>query len=268
MSAELEIKNEKLKIGLSDGEGTNGVGAPLLSAQHIFRTYGTDSILDDVSLDIHAGESVAIVGPSGSGKTTLLGILALLLEPTSGALHIAGRDASTLSDAGRSALRNRFFGFVFQTAQLVGSLSVLDNVLLPSLLASDENGQTPSPSPSQSAVARESAPPTSTRREIRRRALDLLAKLDLSARAAHLPHQLSQGQRRRAALARALLLSPAIVVADEPTNDLDLRNAALVADFLFALPGEGHALLLVTHDLALATRAGRTLQLSNGRLHK
>jgi putative ABC transport system ATP-binding protein len=242
----------ELKIGLPEGDGT-------------------DSILDDVSLDIHAGESVAIVGPSGSGKTTLLGILALLLEPTSGVLRVAGLDATALSDAERSALRNRFFGFVFQTAQLVGSLSVLDNVLLPSLLGTDKHGlsqtitdghgQTRSPNPSQSVVVREKSV------SVRPRALDLLAKLDLSAHAAHLPHQLSQGQRRRAALARALLLSPAIVVADEPTNDLDPRNAARVADFLFALPAEGHALLLVTHDAALAARAGRTLQLSNGRLH-
>ena len=141
----------------------------LLEAKNVSRSYGTETILDNVSLQVRAGEVTTIVGPSGSGKTTLLALLALLLEPSSGQIHVAGRDAGNLSDTERSQLRNSFYGFVFQTAQLIGSLSVLDNVLLPALLAGKAR--------EKRAVARE-----------------LLDRLGLSARADFLPHQLSLGQ--------------------------------------------------------------------------
>jgi putative ABC transport system ATP-binding protein len=182
-----------------------------------------------------------IVGPSGSGKTTLLALLALLLEPTSGEIRVAGRNAGGLSDGERSRLRNTFYGFIFQSAQLVGSLSVLDNVLLPAFLA----GKT---------------------REKRVVARELLDRLGLSARADFLPHQLSLGQKRRVALARALLLRPKVILADEPTNDLDARRASQVADFLLGLPADGYALVLVTHDRVLAERAGNRWEIHEGKL--
>ena len=213
----------------------------LLEAENVSRVFGTETILRDVSLRIQAGEATSIVGPSGSGKTTLLAILALLLQPSSGRLLVAGRDAAELSDAERSKLRNSFYGFIFQAAQLIGSLSVLDNVLVPAFLA----GRT---------------------REKRQGALELLERLGLSERAKHLPHQLSVGQKRRVALARALLLRPALILADEPTNDLDPRRAAQVSEFLLSLPADGYALVLVTHDQQLARRAGNRWLISEGRL--
>lgn len=213
----------------------------LLEAANISRTYGAETILADVSLTVRAGEVLTVVGPSGSGKTTLLALLALLLEPTSGCILVAGRDAASLSDAERSRLRNTFYGVIFQTAQLIGTLSVLDNVLLPAFLA----GQS---------------------RQKRAAARELLDRLGLSARADFLPHQLSLGQKRRTALARALLLRPAVILADEPTNDLDARRAAQVADFLLDLPSAGYALVLVTHDEPLAERAGNCWRIREGKV--
>jgi putative ABC transport system ATP-binding protein len=167
--------------------------------------------------------------------------LALLLEPTSGQIWVGGRNTAGLSDAERSRLRNTFYGFIFQSAQLVGSLSVLDNVLLPAILAGKAR--------SSVAAARE-----------------WLERLGLGPRASFLPHQLSLGQKRRVAIARALALRPRVILADEPTNDLDARRAAQVADFLLALPTEGFALVLVTHDRALAERAGNSWEIREGQL--
>jgi ABC-type lipoprotein export system ATPase subunit len=213
----------------------------LLEAENVSRVYGTETILSQVSLQVRAGEVLTIVGPSGSGKTTLLALLALLLQPTSGRILIRGQDAGEMSDSQRSRLRNTFFGFIFQTAQLVGSLSVLDNVLAPAFLAGRSRHQ-------------------------RKAALALLDRLGLGARAEFLPHQLSLGQKRRVALARALLLRPAVILADEPTNDLDAHRAAQVADFLLNLPNDGYGLVLVTHDQALAERAGNRRQIREGKL--
>lgn len=216
-------------------------GDTVLEARGVSRKYGSETILSDVSLRVRAGEVTTIVGPSGSGKTTLLALLALLLEPSSGEIWIGGRNATGLSDSARSRLRNTFFGFIFQSAQLVGSLSVLDNVLLPAILAGKPR--------EKSGAARE-----------------LLDRLGLGPRATYLPHQLSLGQKRRVAIARALLLGPSVILADEPTNDLDARRASQVADFLLALPSEGYALVLVTHDRALAERAGNRWEIQEGRL--
>lgn len=213
----------------------------LLEAQNVSRVYGSETILDNVSLKVCSGEVTTIVGPSGSGKTTLLALLALLLEPSSGKILVAERDTAALSDRERSQLRNEFYGFIFQSAQLVGALTVLDNVLLPALLAGKA-------------------------REKRKAARELLDRLGLGARADFLPHQLSLGQKRRVALARALLLRPAVVLADEPTNDLDPRRASQVADFLLQLPKEGYALVLVTHDRQLAARAGNRWEIHEGKL--
>lgn len=214
----------------------------LLEADHVSRRYGAESILRNVSLTVRAGDSISIIGPSGSGKTTLLSLLSLLLEPTEGLIRIQGRETARFSDAERSRLRNEFFGCVFQAAYLIGSLSVLDNVLVPALLSGRA-------------------------REKRKAANELLEQLGLSARARHLPHMLSLGQKRRVALARVLLMRPAVILADEPTNDLDARRAAQVADFLLGLPAEGYAVVLVTHDQQLAARAGKRWFIQEGQLH-
>lgn len=213
----------------------------VLEARGVCRSYGPEKVLTDVSLKVDAGTVTTIVGPSGSGKTTLLALLALLLEPTSGEIWVGGRNTTGLSDAERSRLRNTHYGFIFQSAQLVGSLSVLDNVLLPAILA---------------GRARASV----------KAARELLDRLGLGPRAAFLPHQLSLGQKRRVAIARALLLRPRVILADEPTNDLDARRASQVADFLLSLPTEGFALVLVTHDTALAERAGNRWEIREGKL--
>jgi putative ABC transport system ATP-binding protein len=213
----------------------------LLEAQNVSKKYGSETILDNVSLKVYAGEVTTIVGHSGSGKTTLLALLALLLKPSSGKIYVSGRDTAVLSDRERSHLRNELYGFIFQSAQLVGALSVLDNVLLPALLAGKA-------------------------REKRSVARELLDRLGLGARAGFLPHQLSLGQKRRVALARALVLRPAVILADEPTNDLDARRATQVADFLLGLPDEGYSLVLVTHDQQLAERAGNRWQIHEGKL--
>ena len=204
----------------------------LLEADRVSRRYGTEYILKDVSLTVRPGNLISIVGPSGCGKTTLLSLLSLLLDPSEGQVRVRGRDAKTFPDAERSRLRNEFYGCVFQAAHLIGSLSVLDNILVPAFLSGRA-------------------------REKRKAAGELLEQLGLSARASHLPHMLSLGQKRRVALARALLMRPAVILADEPTNDLDARRATQVADFLLGLPSEGYALVLVTHDEQLAARADK-----------
>jgi len=212
---------------------------PLLEARGVRRSFGGDLVLHEASLSIRAGESVSITGHSGSGKTTLLSVLALLLEPDAGEIWVAGANATLWSDAQRSRIRNHSFGYVFQGAHLVGSLSVLDNVLVPALIAG-------------------------RRRERRDYARSLLDRLGLSNREGHLPHMLSLGQRRRVALARALVLEPPVILADEPTNDLDPRRANQIAEFLLGLPAAGHALALVTHDRALASAADVRLFLRDG----
>jgi putative ABC transport system ATP-binding protein len=163
-------------------------------------------------------------------------LLGLLLEPTSGEIRFEGTNTKALSDEQRSRLRNRSFGFIFQNPQLIGSLSVLHNVLVPARLA--------------------------RKRGMEDEAIRLLTKLGLAHRLEHLPHQLSIGQKRRVAVARALLLQPAVVFADEPTNDLDAERAGELSELLLTLPKQGHALVLVTHDCALAGRADHSIELA------
>lgn len=212
----------------------------LLESIRISKKYDGEAVLNEASLAIDAGESVAVTGISGCGKTTLLSILGLLMEPTGGEVLFQGNRASKFSDEEKARLRNSRFGFVFQNPQLIGSLSVLNNVLVPAFLA--------------------------RRNDLRSRAEAILDDLGLKNRQNYLPHQLSTGQKRRVAVARALLLDPVLVFADEPTNDLDPERAARVGDVLFELPGKGKALILVTHDPGLAGRTSRTLQIVAGTL--
>ena len=198
-------------------------------------------ILRAVNFDIRTGEAVAIVGASGSGKSTLLGLLAGLDTASSGQVDIAGTDLFSLDEDERAALRGRLLGFVFQSFQLLPALNALENVMLPLELAGASDA-------------------TAKSREI-------LSRVGLSQRLKHYPRQLSGGEQQRVALARAFVTRPKLLLADEPTGNLDARTGGEVIDLLFELNREqGTTLVLVTHDEALASRCGRRLRLAAGEL--
>ena len=211
---------------------------PLLSVSDLGKSYDATPVLEHTSFEVEAGESMAFVSPSGSGKSTLLSMVGLLLEPTTGMISFAdGTRASELDDTALSRLRQRMFGFVFQHTQLVGSLRAIENVLAPANFARDLDF------------------------DPEERAHELLGRFGLEDREQHFPYQLSIGQKRRVAVARALLLKPQVIIADEPTNDLDAQSARNVADALFEYAAQGHALLYATHDLDLAARADHLMRL-------
>lgn len=198
-------------------------------------------ILEAVDLDVEAGESVAILGASGSGKSTLLGLLAGLDSASGGSVLLDGHDLGPLDEDGRAALRAGRVGFVFQSFQLLPTLSALENVLLPLELAGIG--------------------------EARKRAHSLLQRVGLETRANHHPSQLSGGEQQRVAMARAFATDPRLLFADEPTGNLDEHTGKRVADLLFELNRErGTTLVLVTHNLELAARCTRRLHLEDGRL--
>ncbi|HKW81872.1 MAG TPA: ATP-binding cassette domain-containing protein [Casimicrobiaceae bacterium] len=198
-------------------------------------------ILDDVSFEVAAGERVAIVGASGSGKTTLLSLLAGLDRPTSGEVWLGSTAVNDLSEDARAALRARWVGFVFQSFQLLPALTALENVMLPLELAGADD-----------AAAR---------------AREWLTRVGLSARVGHYPRQLSGGEQQRVAIARAFSGEPQVLMADEPTGNLDGATGADVAALMFRLNREsGTTLLLVTHDATLAECCGRRLSLASGRV--
>ena len=202
---------------------------------------GTLAILADVSLAIGRGETVAVMGASGAGKSTLLALLAGLDEPTSGTVHLAGRDLTRLDEDGRAAVRARHVGFVFQSFHLVPSLTAVENVMLPLELAG--------------------------RTDARAAALEVLARVGLAARVGHYPRQLSGGEQQRVAIARAFVTRPDVLFADEPTGNLDAATGETIMDLLFGLNAEtGTTLVLVTHDQALAARCGRIIRLDAGRV--
>ena len=202
---------------------------------------GRLTIVRDVSMQIAARETVAIVGPSGAGKSTLLALLAGLDLPTAGKVWLAGSDLTTLDEDGRARLRAERVGFVFQSFQLIQSLTALENVMLPLELAS--------------------------RGDARARAAAMLERVGLAARVGHYPRQLSGGEQQRVALARASVGEPAVLFADEPTGNLDTVTGDRIIELLFALNAHASTtLVLVTHDRALAGRCARILQMSNGGL--
>lgn len=212
----------------------------LLACENVSKAYDGQTVLAGADMQIEAGESVALVGASGEGKSTLLSIAGLLLAPTAGRVLVDGVRADDLDDSQLSALRAESFGFVFQHNQLIGSLRALDNVLVPSCFAYQGDCQ--------------------------QRAVQLMERFGLAERMYHYPHQLSVGQKRRVALARALLLSPKMLIADEPTNDLDPLTGRVVIRELLSFPDEGHAVVYATHDMGMARRADRILHLHDGRV--
>ena len=202
----------------------------------------TLSILHQVSFSVMRGEAVAIVGASGSGKSTLLGLLAGLDQPSSGRVLLAGQDLGALDEDERAALRGRLLGFVFQSFQLLPALNALENVMLPLELAGHREAK---------SVARAA-----------------LARVGLGERLDHYPKHLSGGEQQRVALARAFAVKPQLLLADEPTGNLDAETGAQIIELMFAMNAEqGTTLLLVTHDEALARRCGRVLRLAGGRLN-
>jgi ABC-type lipoprotein export system ATPase subunit len=213
----------------------------LLEIQQITKVYGTDTILSEISLTLEAGKALALTGQSGSGKTTLLSIIGLLQQATSGKVVVNGRDITKSSAEEQAKLRAQYFGFVFQRSRLVSSLTTLENVMLPAWFA--RSGK-----------------------DAEKYARSLLVRFELTHRMNHRPQELSLGQMRRVALARALVLKPAILLADEPTNDLDPALAASVADSLLQARTNGSSVIIVTHDPHLAARADFTVHLHQGRL--
>jgi putative ABC transport system ATP-binding protein len=212
-----------------------GVGKQVSSPE------GTLAILAGVSLSIARGETVAVMGASGAGKSTLLALLAGLDEPTSGTVHLADRELTSLDEDGRAAVRARHVGFVFQSFHLVPSLTALENVMLPLELAG--------------------------RRDARGAALEVLDRVGLAGRVGHYPRQLSGGEQQRVAIARAFVTRPDVLFADEPTGNLDAATGERIMDLLFGLnAATGTTLVLVTHDRALAGRCGRVIRLDAGRI--
>ena len=217
----------------------------MLVADHVSKQVsspeGRLTIVDDVTLEIQQGQTLAIVGASGAGKSTLLALLAGLDEGTSGKIWINGINITQLDEDGRAAVRAGHVGFVFQGFHLVPSLSALENVMLPLELAGGFN--------------------------VRKAAEDALSQVGLADRASHYPNQLSGGEQQRVAIARAFVANPTVLFADEPTGNLDVATGARVMDLLFALnAASGTTLVLVTHDPKLAARCERVVTMDKGRL--
>ncbi len=229
-------------------------------SQRVPTADGTLAILDDVSLDVQAGETLAITGASGSGKSTLLGLLAGLDQASAGDIHLLGHSLADLDEDARARLRAGRVGFVFQSFQLLPALTALENVLLPLELA----GRAESVAVPASAGLQPRPTPSGCARE---RAAHWLARVGLAERAGHTPRQLSGGEQQRVALARAFATDPALVFADEPTGNLDADTGARIIDLLFELNASaGTTLILVTHDPMLAARCQRRLHLVAGRV--
>lgn len=217
----------------------------IISVQHVFKSVtdstGTLDILRDIHFELRARETVAIVGASGSGKSTLLAIIAGLDTPSRGSVHLGGQNLFALDEDQRAALRARNVGFVFQSFQLLGNLTALENVMLPLELAG--------------------------RRDARQAATEMLTRVGLSERLGHYPKVLSGGEQQRVALARAFVVKPALLLADEPTGSLDFATGERVMELMFELNREqGTTLVLVTHDNAIATRCDRRITIEAGRV--
>ncbi|HVO33991.1 MAG TPA: ABC transporter ATP-binding protein [Gemmatimonadales bacterium] len=233
----------------------------MLIARNLTKTYLSGGrplvVLKEVSLEVEAGGFLAIVGPSGCGKTTLLGLLAGLDQPTGGSISLDGADLSALSEDGRARLRGEKIGFVFQTFQLIPTLTAQENVEVPMELVARR--QVASGSQKSDHQKPESY------REIAQRARQLLERVGLAGREHHYPAQLSGGEQQRVAIARAFANWPSLLLADEPTGNLDADTGARIIELLVELNREsGTTIVLATHDADLAARATRTLRLADG----
>lgn len=203
------------------------------------------TVLDHVDFSVESGTTCSIVGPSGSGKTTLLGLCAGLDRPTTGEVTLNGVTLGPLNEDQRAEVRNKHVGFVFQTFQLVPTLTALENVMVPLELRGVKTS------------------------EVQRDAEELLTQVGLADRMSHYPSQLSGGEQQRVAIARAFINKPKILFADEPTGNLDSETGATIEDLLFDLnKARGTTLVLVTHDLSLAEQCQRIIRLKNGKIHK
>jgi putative ABC transport system ATP-binding protein len=221
--------------------------SPAVETEDLRRVYGSGETavhaLDGVSLRIERGEMVAIMGPSGSGKSTLLHLLGALETPTGGTIAIGGKRFEGLGEKDLTLLRREKIGFVFQFFNLLPALSAEENVVLPALITGERDQAT------------------------RDRAVDLLERVGLGGRRAHLPAEMSGGEQQRVSIARALLLEPELVLADEPTGNLDSRSSGEILELLGELNrAEGHTIVMVTHDPAAAATAGRVVYLRDGRV--
>jgi putative ABC transport system ATP-binding protein len=218
---------------------------PIISVEHVHKSVtdstGTLDILRDIDFTLAPKETAAIVGASGSGKSTLLSIIAGLDTPTSGTVRLAGCDLFSINEDERAALRARQVGFVFQSFQLLGNLTAVENVMLPLELAG--------------------------RKDSRKAAGEMMERVGLSTRLSHYPKTLSGGEQQRVALARAFVVQPAVLLADEPTGSLDFATGETVMELMFALNREeGTTLVLVTHDRAIAARCERRITIEAGRI--
>ena len=225
----------------------NDATPPVIDLTGISKRFSTEEVdtyaLRGVDLRIDKGEFVAVSGPSGCGKSTLMAVLGLLTGFEQGSYHLAGRDVGTLNGDARATVRNRHIGFVFQSFNLIGDLSVLDNVALPLKFRGGVS-----------------------RAERARRAEASLQRVGLAQRLKHHPHQLSGGQQQRVAIARALVGEPDLILADEPTGNLDSQNAETVMGLFDELHRGGATIGMVTHDAGLASRAQRIVHMLDGRV--
>lgn len=217
----------------------------IIAVDHVFKSVtdstGTLDILRDIDFALAPRETAAIVGASGSGKSTLLSIIAGLDTPTRGTVRLAGQDLFAMNEDARAALRAQKVGFVFQSFQLMGNLTALENVMLPLELAG--------------------------RKDSRKAAAEMLARVGLSQRLGHYPKVLSGGEQQRVALARAFVVQPAVLLADEPTGSLDFATGETIMQLMFDLNTEqGTTLVLVTHDRGIAQRCARRITIEAGRL--
>ena len=219
----------------------------LIELKDITKTFVTEEIetraLNSINISIHKGEYISLSGQSGCGKSTLLSLLGLLDSTTTGSYHINNIDVSSLSRDERAKIRSEQIGFVFQSFNLISDLTILENVMLPLTYQSGLSKKT-----------------------MEQKALDVLAKVEMSHRKDHFPSQLSGGQQQRVAVARALVNDPAIILADEPTGNLDSKNAQAVLALFDQLHQDGSTICMVTHDPSSAKRASRCLEMFDGRL--
>lgn len=218
----------------------------MIKLDNISKTYQTDKVetlaLRNINLHVKKGEFVSIMGPSGCGKSTLLNLIGLLDRPGAGKIAIEGHEMKVWRDKELASLRNRTFGFIFQSFHLINDLRVIDNVELPLLYRS------------------------CSAKERRRLAVEALARVGLSARMDHYPNQLSGGQQQRVAIARAMVGRPSVLLADEPTGNLDSQMGAEVMDILLKLSDEGTTVVMVTHDERQARQGGRIIRVFDGQL--